>query len=106
MHFLFTRETNICFSSQLGALQLEKEVRFIINYLISLTSQSIREKFARLRLVLQILTVDQVSDALEYGSTAAAVEVTNNKLPPLEVRSVLQLRTDLKREEIKRLRFN
>lgn len=90
---------------QLGALQLEKEVRFIINYLISLTSQVIRDKFTGLRLILQILIVESVSDAIDYGSNAAAVSPVSNKLPPSEVRSILKLRCDLKREEIKRLKF-
>lgn len=96
---------SLFFPSQLGALQLEKEVRFIINYLISLTSQVIRDKFTGLRLILQILIVESVSDAIDYGSNAAAVSPVSNKLSPTDVRSILKLRCDLKRDEIKRLKF-
>lgn len=74
-------------------------MRSIMSYLTSLTSKSIRDKLSRLKDVLLILNLDSVSESPEfYGSS-------NMTLTPTEVRSLLRLRNDFDRSEIRRLKL-
>jgi len=85
--------------SRLGGLQLDREVRALSSFLTSLTSWSIRERFARLHHIAALLNLETLQE-LELECFGGAT-----KLTPVEVRQFLLLRVDFNPEEIKRVRL-
>ncbi|XP_043275819.1 conserved oligomeric Golgi complex subunit 4 [Venturia canescens] len=84
-----------------GGLILDKEIRSLASYLAAATSWSIRDKFARLTQIATILSVEKVEELSDYcGADAIAWRLT-----PVEVRRIASLRTDLRPEDIKRLKL-
>ncbi|XP_007435481.1 conserved oligomeric Golgi complex subunit 4, partial [Python bivittatus] len=93
-----------CFlSPQLGGLQFDKELRSLIAYLTTITTWTIRDKFARLSQMATILNLERVTEILDYwGPNSGPLTWC---LTPAEVRQVLALRMDFRSEDIKRLRL-
>ena len=68
---------------------MEKELRILINYLASLTSWSIREKFARLSQIAMILSLENLNELFEYWNSPLTITW---RLTPNEIRQILALR--------------
>jgi hypothetical protein len=83
-------------------MQLEKEIRILINYLTSLTSWSQREKFARLSQISILLSLETLKELFEYWNSPLAITW---RLTPNEIRQILQLRYDFKAEDIRSLKL-
>uniref|UniRef100_A0A8C5RP94 Conserved oligomeric Golgi complex subunit 4 n=1 Tax=Laticauda laticaudata TaxID=8630 RepID=A0A8C5RP94_LATLA len=89
--------------SRLGGLQFDKELRSLIAYLTTVTTWTIRDKFARLSQMATILNLERVTEILDYwGPNSGPLTWC---LTPAEVRQVLALRIDFRHEDIKRLRL-
>lgn len=71
-------------------MQLDKEIRVLVNYLTSLTTWSIREKFSRLTQIATLLSLEKLSELLDYWDTSANITW---RLTPNEVRQILTLRS-------------
>ncbi|KAM4721196.1 conserved oligomeric Golgi complex subunit 4 isoform 1-T1 [Rhinophrynus dorsalis] len=89
--------------SRLGGLQFDKELRSLIAYLTTVTTWTIRDKFARLTQMATILNLERVTEILDYWGPNSGPLTW--RLTPAEVRQVLALRTDFRSEDIKRLRL-
>nr|XP_020017225.1 conserved oligomeric Golgi complex subunit 4 isoform X2 [Castor canadensis] len=88
---------------KLGGLQFDKELRSLIAYLTTVTTWTIRDKFARLSQMATILNLERVTEILDYwGANSGPLTW---RLTPAEVRQVLALRIDFRNEDIKRLRL-
>ena len=61
---LLREVTELPRSPQLGGLQFDKELRSLIAYLTTVTTWTIRDKFARLSQMATILNLERVSCAL------------------------------------------
>ncbi|XP_036442066.1 conserved oligomeric Golgi complex subunit 4 [Colossoma macropomum] len=92
-----------CTFSRLGGLQFDKELRSLVAYLSSVTSWTIRDKFARLTQMATVLNLERVSEILDYWGPNSGPLTW--RLTPAEVRQVLALRVDFRSEDIKRLRL-
>ncbi|CAH7061866.1 conserved oligomeric Golgi complex subunit 4 [Phodopus roborovskii] len=89
--------------NRLGGLQFDKELRSLIAYLTTVTTWTIRDKFARLSQMATILNLERVTEILDYwGANSGPLTW---RLTPAEVRQVLALRIDFRGEDIKRLRL-
>lgn len=84
-------EKNIlkCSFSKYGGLQLDKEIRILVNYLTSLTSWSTREKFSRLNQISILLSLENLSELFEYWNSPLTITW---RLTPNEIRQILLLR--------------
>ncbi|XP_051920152.1 conserved oligomeric Golgi complex subunit 4 [Hippocampus zosterae] len=92
-----------CSFSRLGGLQFDKELRSLVAYLTTVTTWTIRDKFARLTQMATVLNLERVTEILDYwGSNSGPLTW---RLTPAEVRQVLALRIDFRSEDIKRLRL-
>lgn len=89
--------------NRLGGLQFDKELRSLIAYLTTVTTWTIRDKFARLSQMATILNLERVTEILDYWGTNSGPLTW--RLTPVEVRQVLALRIDFRSEDIKRLRL-
>ncbi|XP_077787908.1 conserved oligomeric Golgi complex subunit 4 isoform X1 [Podarcis muralis] len=89
--------------SRLGGLQFDKELRSLIAYLTTVTTWTIRDKFARLSQMATILNLERVAEILDYWGPNSGPLTW--RLTPAEVRQVLALRMDFRSEDIKRLRL-
>ncbi|XP_075045509.1 conserved oligomeric Golgi complex subunit 4 [Mixophyes fleayi] len=89
--------------SRLGGLQFDKELRSLIAYLTTMTTWTIRDKFARLSQMATILNLERVTEILDYWGPNSGPLTW--RLTPAEVRQVLALRIDFRSEDIKRLRL-
>ncbi|KAJ7312062.1 hypothetical protein JRQ81_006397 [Phrynocephalus forsythii] len=89
--------------SRLGGLQFDKELRSLIAYLTTVTTWTIRDKFARLSQMATILNLERVTEILDYWGPNSGPLTW--RLTPAEVRQVLALRMDFRSEDIKRLRL-
>ncbi|XP_019361370.1 PREDICTED: conserved oligomeric Golgi complex subunit 4 isoform X2 [Gavialis gangeticus] len=89
--------------SRLGGLQFDKELRSLIAYLTTVTTWTIRDKFARLSQMATILNLERVTEILDYWGPNSGPLTW--RLTPAEVRQVLALRIDFRSEDIKRLRL-
>ncbi|KAG6500419.1 conserved oligomeric Golgi complex subunit 4-like [Zingiber officinale] len=84
--------------SQLGGLQLDREVRALINHFSEMSQRPVRDKFARLSQMSTILNFEKVTEILDFwGENAGHVTWL---LTPSEVRRILGLRIDFKPEAI------
>nr|CAB3232554.1 conserved oligomeric Golgi complex subunit 4 [Phallusia mammillata] len=89
--------------NRLGALFFDKEIRLLVSYLTSVTSWTVRDRFARLSQVSTILNLEQVSEIDDYWGHNAGTLTW--RLTPAEVRQVLTLRIDFKSEDIRKLKL-
>uniref|UniRef100_A0A3Q3PZL3 Conserved oligomeric Golgi complex subunit 4 n=1 Tax=Monopterus albus TaxID=43700 RepID=A0A3Q3PZL3_MONAL len=92
-----------CSFSRLGGLQFDKELRSLVAYLSTVTTWTIRDKFARLTQMATILNLERVTEILDYWGPNSGPLTW--RLTPAEVRQVLALRIDFRSEDIKRLRL-
>ncbi|WIA35384.1 hypothetical protein OEZ86_003832 [Tetradesmus obliquus] len=84
--------------SQLGGLQLDKDVRSLVAAAGELTSRPIRDKFARLTQMAIVLSLESVEEFLDYwGDDTGHITW---RLTPSEVKAVLQQRHDFSRDTI------
>ncbi|KAG0501331.1 hypothetical protein HPP92_001403 [Vanilla planifolia] len=89
--------------SQLGGLQLDREVRALVNHFSEMSQRPVRDKFARLSQITTILNFERVSEILDFwGENAGHMTWL---LTPADVRRVLGLRIDFKPEAIAALRL-
>ncbi|XP_020572165.1 conserved oligomeric Golgi complex subunit 4 isoform X2 [Phalaenopsis equestris] len=89
--------------SQLGGLQLDREVRALVNHFSEMSQRPVRDKFARLSQMTTILNFERVSEILDFwGENAGHMTWL---LTPADVRRVLGLRIDFKPEAIAALRL-
>ncbi|KAK1163657.1 conserved oligomeric Golgi complex subunit 4 isoform X1 [Acipenser oxyrinchus oxyrinchus] len=88
--------------SRLGGLHFDKELRSLVAYLTTVTTWTIRDKFARLTQMGTILNLERVTEILDYWGLTPAPHLEAH---PAEVRQVLALRIDFRSEDIKRLRL-
>lgn len=87
--------------TRLGGLQFDRELRALVNFLTSVTSSTVRDRFARLHQINTVLNLEQPQEVLEYyGSSSSGVTW---RLTPAEVRQVLHLRIDFRSDDIRRL---
>lgn len=86
---------------QISALKLDRDIRAVVSYITSLTSQSIRDKFTRLKQVTFLINVDTISEAVD---TVTALH-PSQKISANDLRSILKLRSDFNRTEIRRIKF-
>jgi len=91
--------------SRLGGLLFDRELRQLMSFLTSVTTWSIRDKFSRLHQMASVLNLESVEEAAEVCGSASGKDATSGKLTPNEVKQILELRSDFKPEEIKRLRL-
>jgi hypothetical protein len=77
--------------TQLGGLQLERDVRSLVVGLSDLSSRSVREKFARLQQTATVLGLESADEAAELVSDGA---VGAWRLSPLDVRQALSQRVE------------
>ncbi|KAK3086090.1 hypothetical protein FSP39_013397 [Pinctada imbricata] len=76
--------------NRLGGLQFDKELRALVGYLSSVTTWTIRDKFARLTQMATILNLEKVNEILDYWGPNSGPLTW--RLTPSEVRNVLSLR--------------
>lgn len=87
----------------LGGLQLERDVRALVNHLSEQTARTVRDKFARLTQMATVLNVEAAEEVLDFwGENAGAITW---RLTSVEVRRALSLRADLKPEAIQALKL-
>lgn len=87
--------------NQLGALQLDKEVRGLVSQSSSLTERTVRDKFARLSQISTILNLDSPAEIHDYwGENSGTVHW---RLTGREAKQVLRLRRDFSPDDIELL---
>lgn len=89
--------------NQLGGLQLDRDCRTLLVHFSGMSSRTVRDKFARLTQMAQILNLEKVSEILDYWGENSGP--TTWRLTPAEVRRVLGLRVDFNQEAIASLRL-
>ncbi|XP_062500897.1 conserved oligomeric Golgi complex subunit 4-like [Corticium candelabrum] len=89
--------------NQLGGLQFDKELRSLVAYLSNITQWTVRDKFAKLTQMATVLNLERVGEILEYWGPKSGPLTW--RLTPSEVRKVLALRVDFRKEDIDRLKL-
>ncbi|XP_066260041.1 conserved oligomeric Golgi complex subunit 4 [Euwallacea similis] len=89
--------------NRLGGLVLDKEVRSVAGYITAGTCWSARDQFARLTQIATVLNFDHIDEINEYWGNADGAITW--RLTPTEIKAVLNLRTDFRSDDIKRLRL-
>ncbi|KAI4378391.1 hypothetical protein MLD38_015876 [Melastoma candidum] len=89
--------------SQLGGLQLDRDVRALVSHFSSMTQRTVRDKFARITQMATILNLEKVSEILDFWGENSGPMTW--RLTPAEVRRVLGLRVDFKPEAISALKL-
>ena len=75
---------------KIGGLQMDKELRSLIGYLTSVTTWSVRDKFARLTQIATVLNLETVNELMEYWGSNSGTLMW--RLTPGEIRQILALR--------------
>ena len=78
------------------------QVRALSSFLTSVTTWTIRDKFARLSQMAALLNLETLGEVTEVGAGMGR----EGRLSTGEVRTLLGLRIDFKPEEIKKLRLS
>lgn len=87
----------------LGGLQLERDMRTLVNQLSEQTARSVRDKFARLTQMATVLNVETPEEVLDFwGENAGSITW---RLSSVEVKRALSLRADLRPEAIQALKL-
>ncbi|CAI9274724.1 unnamed protein product [Lactuca saligna] len=89
--------------SQLGGLQLDRDVRALVSHFSGMTQRTVRDKFARMTQMATILNLEKVSEILEFWGENSGPMTW--RLTPAEVRRVLGMRLDFKPEAIAALKL-
>nr|XP_043625281.1 conserved oligomeric Golgi complex subunit 4 [Erigeron canadensis] len=89
--------------SQLGGLQLDRDVRVLVSHFSGMTQRTVRDKFARLTQMATILNLEKVSEILDFWGENSGPMTW--RLTPAEVRRVLGMRVDFKPEAIAALKL-
>lgn len=89
--------------TQFGALQLEKDLRLLVQYFTTLSERTIRGEFARLTQMASLLNLERVSEVLDYWGENSGQMTW--RLAPSEVLRVLSRRMDFSGEEIAALKL-
>jgi hypothetical protein len=86
-----------------GAAQLDSDVRALAAFFQSLARRSLRDKQARLTQLTTVLNLEKPADLLEFwGENSGSMTW---RLTPAEVRRVLNLRVDFKKNTIAQLKL-
>ncbi|PSC72320.1 conserved oligomeric Golgi complex subunit 4 isoform B [Micractinium conductrix] len=88
--------------TQLGGMQLEKDVRLLVGGLSDVTARTVRDKFARLSQMATLLTLESVSEVLDYWGDAGAIAW---RLTDGDVRQTLSQRVDFAPHDILALKL-
>lgn len=89
--------------NRLGGMQFDKELRALVGFLTSMTTWTIRDRFARLTQTATILNLENVIEILDYwGANSGSLTW---RLTPAEIRRILSMRVDFKSEEIRKLKL-
>ena len=83
--------------NQLGGLQLDRDVRVLTSTLADITQQAVRDHFVRLSQMATILSLESVSEFLDYWGDSSSISW---RFGEAQVREILQQRTDFLRDEI------
>eukprot|EP00879_Flechtneria_rotunda_P019660 GHRR01020657.1.p1 GENE.GHRR01020657.1~~GHRR01020657.1.p1 ORF type:complete len:653 (+),score=242.69 GHRR01020657.1:85-2043(+) len=84
--------------SQLGGLQLDRDMRSLVAAAGELTTHPVRDKFARLTQMAIVLSLESVEEFLDYwGDDTGHITW---RLTPAEVRGILAQRADFSRDTI------
>lgn len=83
--------------NQLGGLQLDRDVRILTSTLADMTQQAVRDHFARLSQMATILSLESVSEFLDYWGDSSTISW---RFGEAQLREILQQRTDFLRDEI------
>jgi hypothetical protein len=84
--------------TQLGGLQLDRDLRALVAAMADMTSGTVRDKFARLNQMAIVLGLESVEEFLDYwGDDTGHVTW---RLTPAEVRSILKQRADFSKDAI------
>ena len=83
--------------NQLGGLQLDRDVRILTSTLADITQQAVRDHFARVSQMATILSLESVSEFLDYWGDSSTISW---RFGEAQVREVLQQRTDFMHDEI------
>lgn len=83
--------------NQLGGLQLDQDVRVLTNTLSDITQQAVRDNFARLSQMATILSLESVSEILDYWGDTSPISW---RFGEGQVREILQQRSDFSPGEI------
>ena len=93
--------------NQLGALQLDSDIRAFQLHLSSLSRRTVREKCTRLTQIALFLCVEQPSEAAQLWSSGAGTGGGGTggtwRLAPAEVKRVLSLRVDFRPDQLRQL---
>ncbi|CAA7013042.1 unnamed protein product [Microthlaspi erraticum] len=89
--------------SQLGGLQLDRDMRALVSHFSGMTQITVRDKFARLTQMATILNLEKVSEILDFWGENAGPMTW--RLTPAEVRRILGLRVEFKPESIAALKL-
>jgi len=90
--------------NQLGALQLDADVRALVAFFVDRASRRVRSRFVRLLQVSQVLNLESPDEILEYWG-ASAPGAMSWELSGEEVRAIMALRTDWSPADIAKLRL-
>ena len=77
--------------SQLGALQFDKDIRCVMTFFAQKEGQNVREAFARLAQMANVLNVEKPGEILDYWGPGNGVAW---RLSASEVKSILKLRME------------
>ena len=84
----------------LGGLQIERDVRQLINAASEITQMPVRDRFAKLSQMSTMLAIENVAEMQDFwGANSDSISWRFNQL---QVREVLRQRSDLDRSEISR----
>lgn len=87
--------------SQLGGLQLDRDIRSLVAAVGELSTKPVRDKFARLTQMAIVLSLESVEEFLDYwGDDTGHVTW---RLTPTEVKAILRQRSDFNKDTISAL---
>ena len=88
--------------NQLGGLQLDRNVRVIISTLSEVTQRTVRDKFVKLSQMATLLSLESVSEVLEYWGHASDF---NWCFSESQIKAMLEQRVDFDDHAIAMLSF-
>ncbi len=91
--------------TQLGGLQLDRELRILQPFFTNLGVKNAREKFSRVNQICALLYIEKLEEVYWNSQESTSGVGLAWRLAPREIRKILTLRGDLNKDEINKLKL-
>jgi hypothetical protein len=103
LEYVIANKAFVC--NHLGGLMLDRDMRAVLAVFSDQAQKTVRDKFVRVSQIALLLSLDKVSEVVEYWGSGGGSSAMVWRLTASDVRRVLSQRSDFRADEISKLKL-